>query len=1374
MNRIFSGVVQSAAGLVLLAAATTASLAGPVICPKMTTAGGIVHQVDFDSYPDAKATAPGDVISTQYEDDGICFSLQTYNHRPTIFDPPVATASEPHALANGFDPDSGEFTGSRDSALRIDFTMPMQQVTLHIGRGIISPSTGNCSSGPDVTLTAIGQDGLGAVTTVDVATYAGSLSDAVTTPITVSAPAGGNLHYVLLDYGDFYCPEAIDAVVMVTSAVPFQTDTTPPTIQILEPLDGEILNGTVAAVQGVVTELESVPTVDVNGLAATVTAVGPGLYEFARLDVPLPGDGPVPITATVTDGAGWSSFHSITVIRQHPAIVEVQELQITQTGIVDPPATTTPFVGDTLVQGKTTLVRMVLYPWSSVPALTWVDDAELEVLSYPGGALLGTVPASSYSFMTTAGMSCAPLDCGVNFFVDGGLLEDTGTVSTERRFRLNFRVGGSLVDTHLLGPYTFLETVPFASIVLPLEVAVSPADQSIIDLGLVAMERLYPAKDGSGYFDWDLIASTGRGSEFVLSPPKPVPEDPVWEDDFLVDDAHMLRVTDWDDTTGACTFGATYDRWGLKLAHQGSHPEAIDGDFNFTPNEIDPFCPKTDTNPASIRVDHLHDWFFSAGDNERSTLNMFLITGMIGPIDSATTYADFSLNQGIDQDCGGMSWSNYGNAYVIGGLDVDCAHVLAHELTHNHGIGHARDPLTLHGVPVPPLPGCDPDPGDPGCQKWIPTARGGGYNILDRSAHPYAWSVMAGRNGSTNQSNIFLRNPVYRYLAERHHTGWYAPGGGTPIVTAPAAATATAMPPGTAVAPSATATVPGAPPAAMMAIDPLRVAGSVNLNSGTIRLNWVGPVQGSVAASPPGTSPYALELRDGSGALLLSHPLTVRQGTGTDEPGIPDPPVQKRAAFDVIVDLPPGTEEMKLVEGATILWSAIRGAVPPVVSLLEPSGGELIPAGAKMTTDWSAMDPDPGAQLFYELAYSPDGGTTFIPLGTTTVTSGDWSLARMPGTTKGQVRVRVSDGFDTGEATNLSFFELEDAAPTVSIVAPTDGRLFLQYDQVVLRAMAADPEDGALGGADVLWTSDRDGSLGSGETLLLKSLSVGVHLIEVQATDSALHAATAQIMLEMEEDTDRDGLPDSYEGTVGLDPGDPTDSAGDPDGDGLNYVAERFHRTDPLDPDTDNDGLSDGEDVRRGSDPRNQDVDGDGVPDGFDSCPLLPGKQTDSDGDGAGDLCDTCPSIDNADQADLDRDGAGDACDPDIDGDGKDNGLDCAPTDPFAWSAPGEIAQLSLDRDAPSGATTIAWTVGGSGSGAVYDVATGVILRVGISPLGSATCLVNGHPGNMLSDTADPAPGQARIFLAREQGACGTGSWGYGSDGVERQIPDCP
>ncbi|MBR1837718.1 MAG: hypothetical protein IJ783_10585, partial [Kiritimatiellae bacterium] len=68
-------------------------------------------------------------------------------------------------------------------------------------------------------------------------------------------------------------------------------------------------------------------------------------------------------------------------------------------------------------------------------------------------------------------------------------------------------------------------------------------------------------------------------------------------------------------------------------------------------------------------------------------------------------------------------------------------------------------------------------------------------------------------------------------------------------------------------------------------------------------------------------------------------------------------------------------------------------------------------------------------------------------------------------------------------------------------------------------------------------------------------------------------------------DTDRDGIPDGWEHSRGLDPFDPSDAAADPDADGLSNLAEYENGADPCNPDTDGDGVPDGTEVSQGSDP---------------------------------------------------------------------------------------------------------------------------------------------------------------------------------------------
>ncbi len=64
-----------------------------------------------------------------------------------------------------------------------------------------------------------------------------------------------------------------------------------------------------------------------------------------------------------------------------------------------------------------------------------------------------------------------------------------------------------------------------------------------------------------------------------------------------------------------------------------------------------------------------------------------------------------------------------------------------------------------------------------------------------------------------------------------------------------------------------------------------------------------------------------------------------------------------------------------------------------------------------------------------------------------------------------------------------------------------------------LEASAYDVDLGVLDGAQVTWTSDRDGALGNGAQLSTAALSVGVHTITVRADDGAGGVATDTVQV---------------------------------------------------------------------------------------------------------------------------------------------------------------------------------------------------------------------------------------------------------------------
>ena len=144
-------------------------------------------------------------------------------------------------------------------------------------------------------------------------------------------------------------------------------------------------------------------------------------------------------------------------------------------------------------------------------------------------------------------------------------------------------------------------------------------------------------------------------------------------------------------------------------------------------------------------------------------------------------------------------------------------------------------------------------------------------------------------------------------------------------------------------------------------------------------------------------------------------------------------------------------------------------------------------------------------------------------------------------------------------------------------------------------------------------------------------------------------------ILDDEQDTDGDGMPDVFENRNGLDPNDPTDAGLDADGDGLSNLEESINGTNPNKVDGDGDGVSDGDEVTQGTDPTDgadsdpattPDTDGDGIPDWWENrTGLDPNDPTDAGTDADGDGLTALEEYGNRtlpNDADTDADGLND------------------------------------------------------------------------------------------------------------------------------------
>ncbi|MBI4952228.1 MAG: hypothetical protein HY908_09350 [Myxococcales bacterium] len=87
--------------------------------------------------------------------------------------------------------------------------------------------------------------------------------------------------------------------------------------------------------------------------------------------------------------------------------------------------------------------------------------------------------------------------------------------------------------------------------------------------------------------------------------------------------------------------------------------------------------------------------------------------------------------------------------------------------------------------------------------------------------------------------------------------------------------------------------------------------------------------------------------------------------------------------------------------------------------------------------------------------------------------------------------------------------------PTVSIYHPGDGETRdVSNGAFPFNGAANDPQDGALTGASLVWTSSLDGQFGTGGPFNYLP-SVGTHVITLTATDSDLNEGTASITITM-------------------------------------------------------------------------------------------------------------------------------------------------------------------------------------------------------------------------------------------------------------------
>ncbi len=281
--------------------------------------------------------------------------------------------------------------------------------------------------------------------------------------------------------------------------------------------------------------------------------------------------------------------------------------------------------------------------------------------------------------------------------------------------------------------------------------------------------------------------------------------------------------------------------------------------------------------------------------------------------------------------------------------------------------------------------------------------------------------------------------------------------------------------------------------------DYVLVTGSVDFASDTATLGPTLEFSGDPPA--PAAGDYRVELRDGGGAVLAAADFeAIEDDADAPAPETPTgPPIGA-----ILVPLPAPASpvaEIVVLHNGTPIGGATASANAPTVSIVNPAGGETF-TDPTVTFDWSGSDAD-GDDLTYTVLYSADDGDTWDTLA---VNTPDTSLTAprsdLAASATARLQVIVSDAVLTSSATSNQF-AVANNAPLAFIDVPGDGGIYSGVQNVDFVGAAFDPDDGLLDGGSLVWTSDLNGFLGTGEELTrnASTLVEGIHEITLTATD---------------------------------------------------------------------------------------------------------------------------------------------------------------------------------------------------------------------------------------------------------------------------------
>lgn len=181
----------------------------------------------------------------------------------------------------------------------------------------------------------------------------------------------------------------------------------------------------------------------------------------------------------------------------------------------------------------------------------------------------------------------------------------------------------------------------------------------------------------------------------------------------------------------------------------------------------------------------------------------------------------------------------------------------------------------------------------------------------------------------------------------------------------------------------------------------------------------------------------------------------------------------------------------------------------PAIAITSPSNSDVFVNGDEITFTCSAFDKEDGESIGANVVWTSDVDGS-IGTGIT------FSVSTLSVATH-KIVATLSDSENNVSSDTISISIRDANAPVVVISDITDGDKFVVDSTVTFTCTATDDIDGNLSDASIKWMSDIDGELGTGLSLQVSTLSIGIHSIIVEAKDNSGNTASDTVGIEVYE-----------------------------------------------------------------------------------------------------------------------------------------------------------------------------------------------------------------------------------------------------------------